>query len=159
MPVDELAVVNLKQLFSYLSKYLEPLGSNNREWKRIQTNLCSYFVIFHPSKCSSTLVKCWKTLKHRRVWPKGQNSLVRARPYIGIVNVYLESHTLLLPLNFRSITSPADFSESFQELKAQREFKCSTGFNSNHLAWMSPFCFGNRLHGLSLGNSSLFCSC
>lgn len=69
------------------------------------------------------------------------------------------SHTLLLPLNFRSITSPADFSESFQELKAQREFECSTGFNPNHLAGMSPFCFGNRLHGLSLGNSSLFCSC
>ena len=77
-----------------------------------------------------------------------------------MVDVYLESHfhSLLLPLNFRSISSPADFSKSFQELRAQHEFKCFTGFNSNHLAGMPPFCFGNRLYGLCLGNSSLFCS-
>lgn len=101
----------------------------------------------------------WKALRHCRTWPRGYKSLTRARPYIVMVDVYLESHfhSLLLPLNFRSISSP-DFSESFQELRARHEFKSSTGFNSNHLAGMSPFCFGNGLHGLCLGNSSLFCS-
>lgn len=78
-----------------------------------------------------------------------------------MVDVYSESyfHSLLLPLNFRSANSAADFSEGFQEPRAQHEFKCFAGLNSNHLAEMSPSCFGNRLRGLCLGNSSLFCSC
>lgn len=135
--------------------------SSNREWKRTQTNICSYIIIFHASKCSSTLAKSWKALKHCRISPNGNKSVARARPLYCNCRGYLESyfHSLLLPLNFRSISSPAEFSESFQELGAQHEFKCSTGFNSNHLAGTSPFCFGKRFHELFLGNSSLFCSC
>lgn len=81
-------------------------------------------------------------------------SLAGASPYIVIVDAYLESHfhSLSLPLNFGS---PADFSESFQELRAQHEFKCFTGLSSSYLAEMSQCCFENILNG----NSSLFCSC
>lgn len=81
-------------------------------------------------------------------------SLASASPYIVIVDAYLESHfhSLLLPLYFGNISSPADFTESFQELRAQHEFKCFTGLSSRYLAELSQFCFENILNG----NSSLF---
>lgn len=72
-----------------------------------------------------------RALKQCRTLPKGQK-LCKSQSLL-CNGVCLESHfhSLLLPLNFRSVSSPADSSEVFQEPKAQHEFKPFAGYKSS----------------------------